>query len=211
MTSCLWSRATIVSGATPRACGLTAFKSGTRQFFDWNGLSDESKEQRHILLKSINSTPEKVYSVVSEVSEYQNFIPYCVESFVNKRNAMDEKPIEAGLRIGFRQYDEKFLCDVVCSKQQTSQYKVIANSVSHNLFYLLYGEWNIRPHPQRRSSTQVELLLRFKFKSKLYNSVSSIFAKSVTELVMKAFERRVFELQKASSTQDLDKKNTIRN
>ncbi|KAH9201783.1 cyclase/dehydrase, partial [Zygosaccharomyces rouxii] len=142
--------------------------------------------QRYVLLKSINSTPEKVYYVVSEVSEYQKFVPYCMESFVNKRDPIDDKPIEAGLRVGFRQYDEKFLCDVKCSKQD-SQYKVVANSVSHNLFHLLYGEWTIKPHPQRRSSTQVELLLRFKFKSKLYDSVSSLFARSVTELVMKAF------------------------
>ncbi|GAV53025.1 hypothetical protein ZYGR_0AI03070 [Zygosaccharomyces rouxii] len=210
MTLCLWSRAKVVLGIIPRAHSLPTFSSGTRQFFAWGGLSDEAKEQKFVLLRSINSTPEKVYNVVSEVSEYQNFIPYCMESFVNRRDPINDKPIEAGLRVGFRQYDEKFLCEVECVKQD-SQYKVVTNSISHNLFHLLYGEWTIKPHPRRRSSTQVELLLRFKFKSKLYNSVSSMFAKSVTELVMKAFERRVFELQRASLMQDMDKRNTTKN
>lgn len=210
MALCLWSRVKAVSGIIPRAHSLLTFNNSRRQFFDWNGLSSEAKEQKYVLLKSINSRPENVYQVVSEVSEYQNFIPYCVESFVNKREPIDGKPIEAGLRVGFRQYDEKFLCDIKCINQN-SQYKVIANSLSHNLFHLLYGEWTIKAHPQRRSSTQVELLLRFKFKSKLYNSVSSIFAKSVTELVMKAFERRVFESQRASLIQNMDKKNAVEN
>lgn len=211
MVLCLWPRAKIVSDFIPRAHGLLIiYGNGSRRFFDWSRLSSETKEQKYVLLRSINSTPEKVYNVVSEVSEYQNFIPYCVESFVNKRDPVNDKPTEAGLRVGFRQYDEKFSCDVECMKQN-SQYKVVANSVSHNLFHLLYGEWTIKPHPRRRSSTQVELLLRFKFKSKLYNSISSIFAKSVTELVMKAFERRIFELQRASLMQDTNKRNTTKN
>lgn len=208
MQSALWQKA-VVSAIKERIVYVNIFAS-RRCFFNFSKPPREMKEQKYTLLKTINSSPDKVYDVVSEVSKYQEFIPYCVESFVNKRCSANHKPIEAGLRVGFRQYDEKFTCEVVC-QEVTPQYKVIANSISHNLFYLLYGEWTIVPHPKRPSSTQVELLLRFKFKSRLYNSVSSIFAKSVTEIIMKAFERRVFDLQRAALAQGLRRKQTPSN
>lgn len=183
-----------------------------RTLFDWNIPQEKIKEQKYVLPKTINALPGEVYEVVSDVSKYQEFIPYCVESFVNKRKALDNTPIEAGLRVGFRQYDEKFVCKVSCnngSKGESEDYSVVADSISHNLFHLLYSKWTITPHPERPHSTQVTLLLRFKFKSRLYNSVSTIFAKSVTELVMKAFERRVFELRKLATTAGATTKNKI--
>lgn len=174
-----------------------------RTLFDWNIPQEKIKEQKYILLKTINALPGEVYGVVSDVAKYEEFIPYCVESFVNKRKALDNTPTEAGLRVGFREYDEKFVCNVGCNNEvngNSEDYSVVADSISHKLFYLLYSKWTITPHPERPHSTQVELLLRFKFKSRLYNSVSTIFAKSVTELVMKAFERRVFEIRKLATT-----------
>ena len=136
--------------------------------------------------------------MVSEVSKYHEFIPYCIESFVNERNQVDNRPTEAGLRVGFRQYDERYTCKIKCEEKANEEFIVQADSISHTLFQDLSTRWIIRAHPQRHNATQAELLLRFKFRSRLYNSVSSIFGKSVTELVMKAFEKRVFELRKRS-------------
>ncbi|CCC69788.1 hypothetical protein NCAS_0D02070 [Naumovozyma castellii] len=170
---------------------------GRRNLFGLSLGSPEVKEQRYTLLKTINSPPTDVYNVVSEVSQYYKFIPYCTESFVEKRNLLDGKPTIAGLRVGFKQYDEKFVCEVSCKDLLADRdFTVEANSLSHNLFHLLYSKWTIRPHPRRPQTTEVELSLRFKFKSRLYNAVSSIFAKSVTKLVMDAFEKRVFELKR---------------
>lgn len=208
MVSALCQRAT--ARAAKRRVTFVTPRISRSYLFDWNRPSHEIKEQRYVLLKTINSTPEKVYDVVSEVAEYHNFIPYCTESFVNKRSSVNHKPLEAGLRVGFRQYDEKFLCDVMCYEEGT-EYKVIANSISHNLFHLLCGQWTIIRHPKRPSATQVELSLRFKFKSRLYNSVSSIFAKSVTELVMKAFEKRVFDLQRIALARGVHRRSTLKN
>lgn len=171
-----------------------------RNLFSWVNSSDDSGNLQHYkLVKTINADPEEVYDVVSEVSKYHEFIPYCVESFVNKRNPVDRKPTEAGLRVGFRQYDERYTCKVECKEKlngKTQEYSVLADSISHNLFQALSTQWTISAHPTRHNATQAELMLKFKFKSRLYNSVSSIFARSVTELVMKAFEKRVFELKK---------------
>ncbi|SCW01509.1 LAFE_0E01222g1_1 [Lachancea fermentati] len=165
-----------------------------RTFF---GLSShEGKEQKYVLTRTINAPALNVYDVISEVSKYHEFIPYCVESFVEKRNLKTGKPEEAGLRVGFQQYDERFLCKVNCVSNPKGIKTVVAESLTHGLFDVLYTKWTVERHPTRANASQVELLLKFQFKSRLYNSVASLFAKSVTQLVMKAFERRVFQVSK---------------
>lgn len=178
---------------------LTFSKCPTRSLFGWNSSPNTGHLQRYALTKTINAQPEQIYDVISEVSKYREFIPYCKESFVNKRNPVDGKPTEAGLRIGFRQYDEKYTCDVKCSRyldKGVETYRVIADSITHSLFKGLCTRWTIKPHPDRHHASQVELILSFEFKSRLYNSVSAIFANSVTELALRAFDRRVFQLRK---------------
>ena len=172
---------------------------GTRGFFDQLNTFHEIKTQKYVLPKIIQGTPSQVYDVVSEVSKYHEFIPYCEDSFVNERDDSN-KPKVAGLRVGFKQYDERFVCDVDCKSKVGGKevYVVRAESLSHNLFDILSSQWTISTHPTRKDASTVELLLKFKFKSRLYNSISSIFAKSVTELVMDAFARRVYHLKKAA-------------
>lgn len=164
----------------------------------FNVAEDSIKEQKYLYSKTIIGTTSEIYDVISEVSKYQEFIPFCIESFVNKRSPQDNTPIEAGLRVGFQQYDDKFVCEVKCedSREPIGGYSVEATSLSHNLFYFLYAQWLIKPHTTRKNSSEVELLMRYKLKSPLYNAVSSIFAKSATTLVMKAFERRVHETKR---------------
>ncbi|CCH61365.1 hypothetical protein TBLA_0E03110 [Henningerozyma blattae CBS 6284] len=147
----------------------------------------------------IREEPTKVYNIVSEVSKYKEFIPYCLDSFVDKRDSNnDNKPIQAGLRVGFRQYDERFVCNVDCSNNvigRRTKYVVKAESISHQLFKELSGTWIITPCVRNKNISTVELLLRFQFHSKLYNAVSTIFAHSATTLVMKAFATRAEQLK----------------
>lgn len=159
----------------------------------------EVKVQRYILPKVINCSPKEVYDVVAEVSKYHEFIPYCEDSFVNVRDPVTTKPKVAGLKVGFKQYDEKFVCNIHCEVDGEDVHVVTAESISHHLFDVLNSKWTIRPHPTRKNASSVELRLKFKFKSRIYNSVSSLFAKSVTEIVMDALARRVYHLKKASS------------
>lgn len=151
--------------------------------------------QKYTLLKTVNALPTQVYDVVSEIDWYKEFIPYCVDSFIDKRDSKTGQPTEAGLRIGFKKYDEKFSCDVVCLSQPDKQYYTVeASSISHNLFQTLSTKWSIIPHPRKPHVSQVELVLKFQFHSLLYNSVSSIFADNVTKLAMGAFAQRAEEL-----------------
>ncbi|CCK71957.1 ubiquinone-binding protein COQ10 KNAG_0I01720 [Huiozyma naganishii CBS 8797] len=171
---------------------------GGRDNNDSRSASTTTRVQTYSLSKTVNNaSPLQVYDVVSEVGKYKEFIPYCVESFVDKRDPQTERPKLAGLRVGFKQYDEKFVCNVACEEvEQGSQYTVEAESISHHLFEVLNCRWTIKKHPRRPNSSQMDLLLKFQFKSALYNSVSSLFARSVTQLVLNAFDKRVFQVMK---------------
>ncbi|CCD23931.1 ubiquinone-binding protein COQ10 NDAI_0C02710 [Naumovozyma dairenensis CBS 421] len=181
------------------------------------GFPHEFKEQKYTLHKTIHAKPRELYDIACEVSQYSKFIPYCVESFVDERNSSNNnRPTVAGLRIGFREYDEKFVCNVNCQEVINKENKdnrsfiVEADSLSQHLFDSFHSEWLIQPHPRRGSDfTRVELALRFKFKSRLYNAVSSIFARSVTKVVMDAFERRVHDLKRLEMSRTISTMKTV--
>ncbi|KAG0664852.1 hypothetical protein C6P45_000522 [Maudiozyma exigua] len=151
--------------------------------------------QTYKLVRTIDAKPTEIYEVVSQIDKYTDFIPYCIDSFIDKRDFITGNPTSAGLRIGFQSYDEKFVCNVNCQEfQEKQKFIVEAESVSHNLFKTCSTKWTIVPNPRKPNISQVELTLRFQFHSLLYNSVSSIFANNLTSLAMAAFEKRSVEL-----------------
>lgn len=133
-----------------------------------------------------------MYQVVSDVQAYAEFVPYCTRSFINQRDAAGQ-PTEAGLRVGWKQFDEEFVCELQCSPEH---HVVVAQSLTHSLFHKLYTKWTIRPN-SRANACDVELVLKYRFKSDIYNAVSSVFAESVSGLVMNSFEKRAAHLRRA--------------
>lgn len=157
---------------------------------------------KYTILKTVNAPPSKVYEVVSEVSRYNEFIPYCLDSFIDKRDLVTGRPTLAGLRIGFKQYDERVTCNVNCQEIKDKEYYIVeAKCISHDLFKTFYSKWSIIPHPRKENISQVELVLKFQFHSLLYNSVSTIFANNLTSLAMGAFAQRSIDLHEKGKFQ----------
>ncbi|AET38554.1 ubiquinone-binding protein COQ10 Ecym_3040 [Eremothecium cymbalariae DBVPG len=195
---------TVILGRIPLRCFTTPQHpviNSRRAFFGITSgsSSSETKTQKFTLKRTFNAPAAIVYGAVSEVSLYEHFVPYCTGSFVNRRNPVDNKPSEAGLRVGFQNFDETFLCKIQCIDRQDDVKIVIAESAAHDLFHILSTKWLILPHTNRPDVTEVELVLSFRFRSKIYDRLSSIFAKSVSELVMNAFESRIFQLRRKES------------
>jgi len=172
--------------------------TGRRSLFNFN-LDKRRNQlqsiQTYKLVRTFETTPKQVYEVVSQIDKYSDFIPYCIDSFIDKRDFITGNPILAGLRVGFKSYDERFTCNVNCQELTDKQnYIVEAVSISHNLFKTLSTKWTIIPNPRKQNIAQVELVLNFQFHSLLYNSVSSIFADNLTNLAMGAFAKRAVSL-----------------
>lgn len=151
--------------------------------------------------KKVNVPPHLIFLVVSDVLKYQDFVPFVTQSFTNKVLDDTKLPLEAGLRVGWKQYDEKFTCKLNCTKDK----QVVAESVSLLLFDNLYNEWNFKEVKNRFTNeldTFVELILKYKFKNPVYNTVSSLFQNQVSEIMIKAFEERALELKIGEKLKD---------
>lgn len=165
----------------------------SRRTFLSFGLSLESP-QSYRITKKVNVPPKIIFQVVSEVSKYDQFVPFVTQSFINKVLEDTRLPLEAGLRVGWKQYDENFTCKLSCIENT----QVKAESVTVLLFDSLYNEWNFKEVKNRFTNeldTIVELILKYKFKNPVYNAVSNLFQSQVSDTMIKAFEERAMELK----------------
>lgn len=141
----------------------------------------------------MSCSPGEIYDVVSDVRRYREFVPYVLDSFVNEVDAQGH-PTEAGLRVGWKLFDERFVCSLKCVPNQ----EVTAKSMSHSLFDELSTLWTFAPKKSLIASQGelciVELALKYRFKSKIYQSVSAAFSQQVTSLMVAAFEARVKQM-----------------
>lgn len=135
-----------------------------------------------------------MYKIVADVSRYQEFVPFVEESFINSKDEATSSPTEAGLRVGWKQFDEKFTCKLICTEDES----VIAESITHLLFDKLHTQWTFKelknPHI-KTPSCEVQLDLVYSFKNPLYNTVTSMFSEQVAKVLMKAFEKRARDLK----------------
>lgn len=150
-----------------------------------------------------NVTPHKVYSIINNISNYENYIPYCQESIVSERDPQNGLPRHASLRIKFNQYDETFVCLVKCQELvKDEKFTVLANTISNDLFNCFICEWDItkvkRLHRNKKllsdvPMTNLQLIIKFKFKSRFYNLLSTIFGERLTKIAMKGFCRQILK------------------
>ncbi|VEU21201.1 DEKNAAC102154 [Brettanomyces naardenensis] len=145
--------------------------------------------QSYVVRKRFPFPQELVYGVVSSVDQYESFIPFCERSFVTERDGEGE-PSVAGLQVGFREFDEEFTCELKCKRPTV----VRAKSMSHSLFRFLETEWTIEPLGE--NVCNVEMKLKYDFRSSLYNRVSSLFAGKVATVMTKSFEKRSYEVSR---------------
>jgi coenzyme Q-binding protein COQ10 len=151
----------------------------------------------HTLTRTLPVPVPIAYQVVADVASYHLFIPYCTDSFVNERDALGE-PREAGLRVGFQGYDEQFVCHLECLEGSEVP-QVLATSASHALFHHLHTKWRFHSIAASDEHCRVSLELSYRFKSRVYHSASGVFGPSVSELVMRAFDKRAREVFHAST------------
>lgn len=160
-------------------------------------VGHDTRDMTYTLSKTVNGVPpQRTFDVVSQINRYEEYIPYCIESVVDERDKKTNWPSMASLRIGFRQYDEKFICKVTCKEKHPEHYMIIADSISNHLFNGFKCQWDITSHPHRPSSTEIKLSLKFQFKSALYNGVASIFARGLTTLALNSFHKRIIQCER---------------
>lgn len=152
------------------------------------------KVQTYKITKVLPYSSELLYSIVSDVDRYHEFLPYCSESAVVGRNASGV-PDRAVMSIGWQQFSESFE-----SKLELDSNSVAATAHNTPLFTELYTKWAISPIKNRDDKCVIDFLLRFAFKSMLYQSASHAFGNQLSQTMVKAFTDRAAELSLSPDT-----------
>jgi coenzyme Q-binding protein COQ10 len=129
-------------------------------------------------------TPEQLYSLVADVENYPEFLPWCVAARIRERR---EDLIVADLVIGFRMIRERFTSKVALDPVALKIHVTYAEGP----FRYLNNHWRFKEHPE---GCEIDFYVDFEFKSRLLQKmIQPLFHEAVRRMVA-AFESRAVAL-----------------
>lgn len=191
-----------------RLPALNAIAPARRHFFDLPGTEVIKLSESRILPYK----PDTLYTIISDVDKYREFIPYCQQSRVTKWSSPDKNgkkwPEQADLKVGWGGFEETYTSKLFCvpgsivealggdakttlNKSQLahhSQASIDAPATSNAMFKKMATKWSIKPEGDER--TKVDLNVEFQFSNPLYGAVSKAVAPKLAETMIEAFEKR---------------------
>ncbi len=135
---------------------------------------------RHEEQATLAYSADELFGVVADVKDYPLFVPWCSGARIHRA---DQQEIIADLVIGFGPFQESFTSQVMLNRPRQVLVRAIEGPLEH-----LTNTWTFTPNS---SSTHVDLIVDFQFKSHLLDHVAnSMFHEAATRM-MAAFESRV--------------------
>ena len=132
----------------------------------------------------IKHTPKNLFNLVSDVSKYPEFLPWCLGARVKNIN---QNNFDADLIIGFKIYKEIYSSRIFLDNIKN----VIKVEYMDGPFERLENHWVFK---ENNEGCIVEFMVDFKFKSVFLQTImETLFSEAVKRMV-KAFETRANEL-----------------
>lgn len=148
---------------------------------------------KHAEQRLLKHTPQQLFDLVADVDRYQEFLPWCVASRVNRR---DGDTIHADLVIGYKMFREKFTSRVTLNRPDR-----IDVQYSDGPFKYLHNHWIFVPQDGGRT-TMIDFYVDFEFRSRILQGlIGAVFGEAVHRMV-RAFERRADALYGTSPAPD---------
>ncbi|EPY49794.1 ubiquinone binding protein Coq10 [Schizosaccharomyces cryophilus OY26] len=139
--------------------------------------------------------PSFLFRLISDIDEYERFVPFCQKSKVTSRDLTTGLPNKADLTIGFGNFCETFDSRVVCDPVART---VLADASHHQLFQHLKTNWEIVEASKGR--VRVDLEVDFEFTNKLHSVVSKLTGSTVATEIIKGFvnqAKQKYELEQS--------------
>ncbi|KAI0988319.1 hypothetical protein GJ496_010047 [Pomphorhynchus laevis] len=135
----------------------------------------------------VGFSPEELFDVVCDVSKYKEFVPWCVQSDVNKRD-FNISEFKATLGIGFGPFREAYQSTVAYERPKFVQSTTDENS---KLFKYLNSRWTF--HNTSSGYTrqcELEFYVEFLFRQSIHSTLSNLFFHHVVTTMVSAFTNR---------------------
>ncbi|RUP47105.1 dehydrase and lipid transport-domain-containing protein [Jimgerdemannia flammicorona] len=191
---------------------LIPLATTTRSFFSLpplptglpNPFADSSKKE-YSERKLLNYSQQQLYDVVSDVDQYNLFVPWCTHSRVLSTKTVPRKDknhavvtvMKAELGVGFKGFSEQYVSEVTCNRP----WRVRAISTDSSLFRTLVTTWRFTPTTPHFTSLTASRALQppscyidfgiiFEFASPLHVQVANLFFDQISKDMIRAFEQR---------------------
>ena len=141
---------------------------------------------KYSVKKKINYSKKQMFDLISDVSKYPEFLPWCVSTNIyNKSN----DTFFSDMEIGFKFIKETFTSKVTLIESN----KVCSEAIS-GAFKKMNNIWEINYISEQEC--EINLSIEFQFKSLiLQNIIGKLFEKASKKMIT-AFEDRAYDLYK---------------
>lgn len=138
----------------------------------------------HAEVRVLHHPPQQLFDLVAAVDKYPEFLPWCVDARIRRR---EENLIVADLVIGYRMFRERFTSTVTLNRPGR-----IDVAYSDGPFRYLNNHWIFIPNGE--DSCTIDFFVDFEFHSRVLQlMVERVFGEAV-KMMVRAFERRADEL-----------------
>ena len=138
----------------------------------------------HAEVRVLHHPPEQLFDLVADVEKYPEFLPWCVDARIRRREG---DLIVADLVIGYRVFRERFTSTVTLDRPHR-----IDVTYSDGPFRYLNNHWIFAP--EGPDSCVIDFFVDFEFRSRVLQAVvGRVFGEAV-KVMVHAFERRADEL-----------------
>ncbi|XP_049924564.1 coenzyme Q-binding protein COQ10 homolog, mitochondrial [Epinephelus moara] len=170
-------------------CPAVPVSTPSRNFINL-AIPISARRMEYTECRTLEFTPEQMYSLVASVDQYHHFVPWCKKSQVKKGRNGD---IWADLEIGFPPIVERYTSEVTV----IPNHQVRAVCTEGSLLSHLETIWRFAPGPKDApGSCKVDFYVSFEFKSILHSQLANVFFDEVVKQMVNAFASRAATLYK---------------
>ncbi len=141
----------------------------------------------HFEQKELPYTAAQMFDLVAGVDKYQEFLPWCVASRINKWES--ETVLEADLVIGYKMFRERFT-----SRAQLDPTREILIEYLKGPLKNLKNRWVFTD--VENGSCLIDFSVEFEFKNVALQALARMFFNEVVKRMIGAFEARAQEIYK---------------
>ena len=140
---------------------------------------------KHLEQRHLPYTPEQMFGLVADVDSYDQFLPWCIASRVNRRDS--DSVFYADLVVGYKMLRERFSSKVVLDKPDEIYIEYLKGPLKN-----LRNRWKFIRQPD--GSCLIDFSVEFEFSNVALQTLANMFFNEVVKRMVGAFETRAREL-----------------
>ncbi len=136
--------------------------------------------------RNLPYTPEQLFALVSDVERYPDFLPWCKDCSITRREE-GGNVFFADLIVGYKMVRERFGSKITLDNPKHIHVEYISGPMKY-----LSNHWEFLC--EEDGSCTIDFFVDFEFKSKLLQSLMGVFFNDIVQQMVKGFEDRAMSL-----------------